>query len=81
MVITVTGITLGSISDNQVEGDENRTQAYFYAKSGVELAVGLLQDNPDYLSHGKWFFYGKLSETAFSSTSTDDYNKNLKLRG
>jgi len=78
LVITVSGIALwqASTSDTlQVERDENSTQAFFYAKSGVELAVGLLQDDPYYLAHGEEaFFYGKLDEPTYSSTETDDYN-------
>jgi len=84
LVITITGIALWQASTNgtiQVEGDENRTQAYFYSKSGVELAVGLLQDNPDYLSpeNPPVTFYGKLSDTAFSRTDTGDYNIKIEI--
>ncbi len=78
LVITVSGIVLWQVSTNdtlQVERDENSTQAFFYAKSGVELAVGLLQDDPDYLAHGEEAsFYGNLDEPTYSSTETDDYN-------
>lgn len=84
LVITITGITLWQASTSgtiQVEGDGSSTQAYFYAKSGVELAVGLLQDNPDYLSpeDDPVTFYGRLSETAFSSTDTGDYNIKIEI--
>ncbi|NLX91369.1 MAG: hypothetical protein GXZ07_07245, partial [Firmicutes bacterium] len=84
LVITITGITLWQASTSgtiQVEGDGSSTQAYFYAKSGVELAVGLLQDNPDYLSpeDDPVTFYGRLSDTAFSRTDTGDYNIKIEI--
>ncbi len=83
LVVTVSGIVVWQVSSSdtmQVARDEDNTQAFFYAKSGVELAVGLLQNDPDYLAHGEEsVFYGKLGDTAFSSTETADYTIKFEI--
>ncbi|WP_449240717.1 hypothetical protein [Desulfoscipio gibsoniae] len=80
LVVTVLGITLwqvGASNVMQVERDENSAQAYYYARSGVEAAVGLIIkniiDSGDYQPPGE-YLYGKLGDGAFLNQSTDDYN-------
>ncbi|MDD4169478.1 MAG: pilus assembly PilX N-terminal domain-containing protein [Desulfotomaculaceae bacterium] len=89
-VVSIVGVTIwhGSASDAlQVERDENSAQAYYYAKSGVEIALGRIMENIGSYKPGdeEGPFYGKLGDAAFSTSPTkdangnDDYNIEFKI--
>ncbi|MTI81181.1 MAG: hypothetical protein FH758_09880 [Firmicutes bacterium] len=80
VILTVTsllGATVWQASAQETlssETDENQTQAYYFARSGVEMAVGLIKDGyfDDLSINEKKQFYGKLDD--IGQEETDDYN-------
>ena len=87
LAFTVLGGTLWQVSSTdtvQVERDEDRAQAYYYAKSGVEIAVGNIMENIkagiDYGDPDGVDFYGKLGESIFLNEATDDYNIKFTIK-
>jgi len=86
LVVTVLGITLWQVGTKDVlhvERDENSAQAYYYARSGVEAAVGLImehiKESNDYENADNQYFYGKLGDTSFAKQPTDDYNIQFRI--
>ncbi len=85
LVLTFSGVALYHVTTTditQVANDRDDAQAFYYAKSGVELAVGLLAENPDRLATvGQTeHFYGSLSNGAtFGDEETDDYNIGVEI--
>ncbi|SFF92889.1 hypothetical protein SAMN05660649_00046 [Desulfotomaculum arcticum] len=85
VIVTLLGITLSQASNAdtlQVQRDADSAQAYYYAKSGVELAIGnIMKNGPDYLSgqDEPVTFYGGLGDTTFSSEPEDTPNYNIKF--
>ncbi|MEG6522547.1 DUF7305 domain-containing protein [Desulfotomaculum sp. 1211_IL3151] len=79
LVASVSGAALWHSSTTEalhVERDEESAQAFYYAKSGIEMAIGLITehiDDSDYWTKKKEF-YGKLGDTSFSDTPSDDYS-------
>lgn len=60
--------------------DENDTQAYYFARSGVEMAIGLIKNGycNDMAPNEKMSFYGAL-DGAFSKEETDNYNIKFEI--
>ncbi|GBF32765.1 type IV fimbrial biogenesis protein PilX [Desulfocucumis palustris] len=60
---------------SHAKSDENNTQAYFFARSGVEMAISLIKSGHcnDMEPEDKVEFYGQL-DGSFSEELTDDYN-------
>ena len=80
LIAAVAGVTLWHVGNTdvlEVERDANEVEAFYLAKSGVEIAVGLIKNNikvtGDYQPPDA-FFYGKLGDTSFSNTETPDYS-------
>jgi len=80
LIAAVAGVTLWHVGNTdvlEVERDANEVEAFYLAKSGVEIAVGLIKNNikvtGDYQPPDA-FFYGKLGDASFSNTETPDYS-------
>ena len=78
VVASLLGTTAWYASSQEIlhsEMDENKTQAYYYARSGVEMAIGRIKDGycDDMAINDKIEFYGELGGT-FSEEETDSYN-------
>lgn len=78
LITTVLGIALWHVSSTdvlQVQRDEDMTQAYYYAKSGVEVAIGYIINRiPENYRPVNDVFYGNLGDSSFLPTETNDYN-------
>jgi len=85
-VVTVVTVTIWQATEHEVRSvarEELKSQAYYYARSGVEIAVGYIMENLDneeiFNSNGTTY-YGKLGQIPFSTSipvdayGREDYN-------
>ncbi|HBV97078.1 MAG: hypothetical protein JL50_12635 [Peptococcaceae bacterium BICA1-7] len=76
-VASVLGVTVYAASGQELlnaQKDENKIQAYYFARSGVEIAIGLIMNGEcDSMSEGdEKTYYGDLGG-AFGEDETDNY--------
>ncbi|MTV49377.1 hypothetical protein GJ688_10345 [Heliobacillus mobilis] len=86
LIITAAGFTLWHVSNSdalQVERSADNAQAYYYAKSGVELAIGQIKkniiSNPDYQPSPNTY-YGSLGNTSFTTAPTNPPTHSIEYK-
>ncbi len=85
VIVTLLGVTLSQVGNTdivQVERDEDNAQAYYYAKSGVELAIGnILENGIGYLlgQEDPVKFYGCLGNAPLSTEPENPPNHNIEV--
>ncbi|MFZ5644803.1 MAG: DUF7305 domain-containing protein [Bacillota bacterium] len=83
IVVSILGTTVYYASAQEVlnsKGDENRTQAYYFARSGVEMAINLIKGgNCNNMSTGEEVVYYGSLDGDFTIEETSDYNIRFKI--